>query len=88
MVDLGCGEGRLVRALLEDRHFQEIVGVDVSHRVLEIAHERLKLERLPTRLRERVKLMQGSLMYRDKRLNGYDAADGYLWSAVTTAPLC
>jgi len=74
VVDLGCGEGKLLRALLEDRGFDEIVGLDVSHRALEIAQERLKLERLPTRQRERLKLIQGSLMYRDNRLAGYDAA--------------
>jgi 3' terminal RNA ribose 2'-O-methyltransferase Hen1 len=60
--------------LLEDRAFEEIVGVDVSHRALQIAHERLRVERLPARQRERIKLMQGSLMYRDQRLSGFDAA--------------
>ena len=74
VVDLGCGEGKLLGALLEDRGFDEIVGLDVSHRNLEIAHERLKLDRLPTRQRNRLKLIQGSLMYRDARLSGYDAA--------------
>ena len=74
VVDLGCGEGKLLRTLLEDRVFDEIVGVDVSHRALEIATERLHLDRLPARQRERIKLMQGSLMYRDKRLSGFDAA--------------
>lgn len=74
VVDLGCGEGKLLRALLEDRSFEEIVGLDVSHRALEIAQERLRLERRPTAQRERLRLIQGSLMYRDKRLAGYDAA--------------
>ncbi|HEV8428676.1 MAG TPA: 3' terminal RNA ribose 2'-O-methyltransferase Hen1 [Pyrinomonadaceae bacterium] len=74
VVDLGCGEGKLLRALLDDRSFDEIVGLDVSHRTLQIAQERLKLERLPARQRERLRLIQGSLMYRDKRLAGYDAA--------------
>lgn len=74
VVDLGCGEGKLLRALLDDRSFDEIVGLDVSHRTLEIAQERLKLERLPARQRERLRLLQGSLMYRDKRLAGYDGA--------------
>ena len=46
VLDLGCGEGKLLRALLEDRSFQEIVGMDVSHRSLEIATERLRLEQL------------------------------------------
>ena len=74
VLDLGCGEGKLLRALLEDRTFAEVVGVDVSHRALQIANERLRVERLPARQRERIKLMQGSLMYRDRRLKGFDAA--------------
>jgi 3' terminal RNA ribose 2'-O-methyltransferase Hen1 len=74
VVDLGCGEGKLLRALLADRGFDAIVGLDVSHRALQIAHERLKLEQMPTRQRERLTLIQGSLMYRDSRLAGYDAA--------------
>ena len=74
VLDLGCGEGKLLRVLLDDRAFEEIVGVDVSHRALQIAHERLRVERLPARQRERIKLMHGSLMYRDQRLSGFDAA--------------
>jgi len=74
VLDVGCGEGKLLRALMNDRAFNEIVGVDVSHRALQIAHERLRLEQLPTHRRDRIKLIQGSLMYRDKRLNGFDAA--------------
>jgi 3' terminal RNA ribose 2'-O-methyltransferase Hen1 len=74
VLDLGCGEGKLLRVLLGDRSFKEIVGVDVSHRALQIAHERLRLERLPTRQQDRIRLIQGSLMYRDKRLAGFDAA--------------
>jgi 3' terminal RNA ribose 2'-O-methyltransferase Hen1 len=74
VVDLGCGEGKLLRALLADRAFDAIVGLDVSHRALQIAQDRLKLEQMPTRQRERLSLIQGSLMYRDSRLAGYDAA--------------
>jgi 3' terminal RNA ribose 2'-O-methyltransferase Hen1 len=37
VLDLGCGEGRLLRELLKDKAFAEIVGMDVSHRSLEIA---------------------------------------------------
>lgn len=74
VLDLGCGEGKLLRVLLEERSFDQIVGVDVSHRALAMAHERLRLERLPERQRARIKLMQGSLMYRDRRLAGFDAA--------------
>ena len=74
VLDLGCGEGQLVRALLGNKKFEEIVAIDVSHRALEIASERLHLDRMPEKQRARLKLLQGSLMYRDKRLAGYDAA--------------
>jgi 3' terminal RNA ribose 2'-O-methyltransferase Hen1 len=74
VVDLGCGEGRLLRLLLQERAFEEILGMDVSIRSLEIANERLHLERLPPKQRERIRLMHGSLMYRDQRIAGYDAA--------------
>jgi 3' terminal RNA ribose 2'-O-methyltransferase Hen1 len=74
IVDLGCGEGKLLRELLEEKSFSEIVGMDVSYRSLEIAARRLRLERMPPKQRERLKLMHGSLMYRDNRLAGYDAA--------------
>lgn len=74
VLDLGCGEGRLLRELLEERSLTEIVGMDVSYRSLEIASQRLRLDRMPTKQRDRLKLIHGSLMYRDKRLAGYDAA--------------
>ena len=47
VLDLGCGEGRLLQALLKEKQFTEIVGMDVSHRALEIAHDRLHYDRLP-----------------------------------------
>jgi 3' terminal RNA ribose 2'-O-methyltransferase Hen1 len=74
ILDLGCGEGRLLKELLQDKTFEEIVGVDVSYRALEIAQERLHLEWLTEQQRQRIKLIQGSLTYRDQRLSGYDAA--------------
>ena len=74
VLDLGCGEARLLSALLADPSFNEIVGIDVSPRVLEKAADRLRLDSLPPRKRERIKLLQGSLMYRDARLRGFDAA--------------
>jgi 3' terminal RNA ribose 2'-O-methyltransferase Hen1 len=74
VLDLGCGEGKLIRELLRDRQFDEILGMDVSVRTLEVAARRLKLERLPDHQANRVKLIHGSLMYRDKRLEGFDAA--------------
>ena len=74
VVDLGCGEGKLLRELFEDKRIDRIVGMDVSIRSLEIAHKRLRLDRLPDRQAERLKLIHGSLIYRDKRLEGFDAA--------------
>ena len=73
VLDLGCGEGRLLRELLKDPQFTRIVGMDVSHRALEVAHDRLRLERMPSAQRERLELLHGSLMYRDRRLDGFDA---------------
>ena len=74
VLDLGCGEGKLLRRLMADHQFAEIVGMDVSGRVLDVAESRLKLDRLAPKQRERVRLLHGSLMYRDSRLNGFDAA--------------
>ncbi|MGW7509426.1 3' terminal RNA ribose 2'-O-methyltransferase Hen1 [Streptomyces massasporeus] len=74
VLDLGCGQGQLVQALLKDPAFTEIVGVDVSMRALTIASRRLKLDRMGERQASRVQLFQGSLAYTDARLKGYDAA--------------
>src|SRR5919198_1537166 len=68
VLDLGCGEGKLLRRLLADPQFREIVGMDVAIRVLEQAESRLKLDRLAPKQRERIRLSHGSLMYRDLRI--------------------
>src|SRR5690606_19546046 len=49
-------------------------GLDVSYRALERARERLHLDQMLDNQRQRIKLLHGSLMYRDKRLQGFDAA--------------
>ncbi|HYO16143.1 MAG TPA: 3' terminal RNA ribose 2'-O-methyltransferase Hen1 [Thermoanaerobaculia bacterium] len=74
IVDLGCGEGNLLARLLADPRFEGVAGMDVSVHVLDRAVARLGLDRLPPRQRERIKLFQGSLSYRDARLAGFDAA--------------
>ena len=74
VLDLGCGEGRLLQLLLHDQRFEKIAGMDVSYRALERAGQRLHLDRLPPRQRERITLLHGALTYRDRRLEGYDAA--------------
>jgi 3' terminal RNA ribose 2'-O-methyltransferase Hen1 len=72
VLDVGCGEGRLLREILREKCFTEVVGMDVSLRSLEIASQRL--ERLPPGLSTAAKLLHGSLVYRDARLAGFDAA--------------
>ena len=74
VVDLGCGEGKLLRSLIADPQFESILGMDVSWRSIEIAKDRLRLDQLPERGRSRIRLIQGSLMYRDERIRGFDAA--------------
>ena len=74
VLDLGCGEGKLLRELMRDRQFEQIVGMDVSIRTLEIAQRRLKVDRLSPAQANRLELIHGSLMYRDRRLEGVDAA--------------
>jgi 3' terminal RNA ribose 2'-O-methyltransferase Hen1 len=74
VIDLGCGDGKLLSRLLKDRRFARLTGLDVSARALDIAADRLHLDRLPPRLRERIQLLHGGLTYRDARLEGFDAA--------------
>jgi 3' terminal RNA ribose 2'-O-methyltransferase Hen1 len=74
VIDLGCGEGKLIRRLLSDQQFTHIVGMDVASRTLDLAESRLKLDRLAPKQRERIRLLHGSLMYRDARFQGFDAA--------------
>jgi 3' terminal RNA ribose 2'-O-methyltransferase Hen1 len=72
ILDLGCGEGKLLR-LLATREVppEELVGVDVSPQALTRATARL--ERLPEHQRRRVRLFQASAVYPDSRLTGFDA---------------
>ncbi|MDF2577543.1 MAG: 3 terminal ribose 2-O-methyltransferase Hen1 [Chlamydiales bacterium] len=74
ILDLGCGEGRLVELLLKEAQIEEILGVDVSYRALQIAQQRLKLDELTHHLRQKINLHQSSLAYYDKKLKGFDAA--------------
>lgn len=74
VLDLGCGEGKLIRQLLKHKQFREIAGMDVSYFELLKAKERLHFDDMSPKQKERVKLFQGSLTYRDKRLEGFEAA--------------
>ncbi|MEH2244048.1 3' terminal RNA ribose 2'-O-methyltransferase Hen1 [Nostoc sp.] len=74
VIDLGCGQGNLLKILIKDGFFEQITGVDVSYRALEVAQERLDRLRLTRNQWERVQLIQGALTYQDKRFSSYDAA--------------
>ncbi|MGH8793883.1 MAG: 3' terminal RNA ribose 2'-O-methyltransferase Hen1 [Stackebrandtia sp.] len=74
VVDLGCGSGRLLAALLERPELTKVAGVDVSTRALRLAHKRLGVERMSERQARRLALFQGALTYTDARFAGYDAA--------------
>ena len=74
VLDLGCGEGKLIKRLLNHKEVSYILGMDVSWQVLQWAKERLYLDEMPPRQRERIDLIQGSLLYRDDRLRGFDVA--------------
>ena len=74
VVDLGCGEGKLIKHLLQSQQIDHILGVDVVHQALKVAARRLKIDRMSPAKQARITLKQGSLVYRDDDLRGYDAA--------------
>ena len=74
VLDLGCGEGRLIRRLLAEPRITRILGVDPALRMLETAHARLNLDEAGEAMRQRVQLQPGSLTYGDRRWRGFDAA--------------
>lgn len=74
VIDLGCGEGKLLKMLLKRKQFTKITGVDISYSELLKAKEKLYWEEMSPKQKERIELFQGALNYRDNRLEGYDAA--------------
>lgn len=74
VIDLGCGEGKLLRMLNAEPQYTRLVGMDVSYRELLRAKDRIRYDHLNQAQRDRLTLFQGSLLYRDARLNGFDAA--------------
>jgi len=73
VLDMGCGEGRLLQLIMKERNFTAIAGTDVSTIALIRAADNLKLDRMAKNGKERVTLFQSSLCYRDKRFKNYDA---------------
>ncbi|MFC3999836.1 3' terminal RNA ribose 2'-O-methyltransferase Hen1 [Nocardiopsis sediminis] len=74
VIDLGCGTGKLVARLLDQHGIDHVTGVDVAAAAIEHAHRRLHVDRMPERRRSRLDLFTGSVLYRDPRFAGYDAA--------------
>ncbi|MFT4398153.1 3' terminal RNA ribose 2'-O-methyltransferase Hen1 [Gordonia lacunae] len=74
VVDLGCGAGALLGALLEVRGVTRVIGTDVSDSSLSKAARRLHVDRMTERQSERLTLLLSSLQYEDDRLNGLDLA--------------
>ncbi|MEM6341004.1 MAG: 3' terminal RNA ribose 2'-O-methyltransferase Hen1 [Pseudomonadota bacterium] len=74
VLDLGCGEGKLILRLIKERGLARIVGVDASVKTLEAAHRKLRLGQAGDVMAERVTLQMGSLTYGDRRWQGFDAA--------------
>ncbi|MEL6978834.1 MAG: 3' terminal RNA ribose 2'-O-methyltransferase Hen1 [Pseudomonadota bacterium] len=74
VLDLGCGEGRLLDKLKRAEGVSRIVGVDPSTVSLARAARRLRLDQAGEALRERLSLRLGSLTYGDRRWRGFDLA--------------
>jgi len=74
LLDLGCGEGKLVRKLIKLKGLKQLVGMDVSLASLERVKRTTGFDRLAPTLQEKLTLVHGSLTYRDKSLEGFDVA--------------
>lgn len=61
VIDLGCGNGRLLTQLTREPALSRVTGVDVSPEALGRVQE------------SRAELFVGSVLYRDRRFRGYDA---------------
>jgi 3' terminal RNA ribose 2'-O-methyltransferase Hen1 len=73
VADVGCGEGALLKSLMIDSSFTQIIGTDVSANALARAEARLNLNELSPPQRARVRLLHSSATYIDDRLQGLDA---------------
>jgi len=72
VLDLGCGEGPLLRRLSRQPDILRIVGLDRS--VVALRALRAALEEEPQSIRKKVELIHGSFTLPDRSLVGLDAA--------------
>ena len=80
VVDLGCGEGKLLLALFNTSQFTKLAGVDVALRPLQIAkwkiRKALRSDKPCTMTGDPnglIQLYHGAATYRDARIEGFDA---------------
>ena len=73
VVDLGCGEGKLLEQLLKEPSLTNIAGIEVSQTALRKAARRLRMRNMTPEQKNRISLVHGSLTYRDQRIAGFDA---------------
>ncbi len=69
LVDLGCGEGKLIKELLNNTSVEKILGVDISINVLKKAARKLKYDTV----KDKIELVQSSAVYYDERFTEYEA---------------
>ena len=74
VIDMGCGEGNLLKLLLKEKQISRISATDVSFATLEKLRDKIKLDRLHETLQNKLSIFQSSLTYRDKRFEGFDCA--------------
>ena len=74
VLDLGCGAAQLITHLIKEEQFTLITGVEVSLRAISRGKRELKNTGASPDRQEQVKLLHGSITYRDPRLEGMDAA--------------
>lgn len=74
VIDMGCGEGNLLRLLIKEKQFTKVYATDVSFTALEKARDKLKLDQQHETVQNKLTIFQSSLIYRDKRFEGFDCA--------------
>lgn len=72
VLDLGCGEGKLLAKIIKDKCWEKVYGGDISYNSLERAKAKLEIDFLPVEYREKIKLFQASVTYKDERFLNFD----------------
>lgn len=74
VIDLGCGDGRLLSLLISEQQITKLAGTDVSSAALEKAKRSLRIDSLSETKKNKLSIFHSSLTYRDSLIEGYDAA--------------